>query len=62
MASEKGKTVDTQGFEAEMKKQKDLAKKSQKFVMDSAGIKWKISSDAPHSSFIGYSEEKSSKR
>ena len=35
MASEKGKTVDTQGFEAEMKKQKDLAKKSQKFVMDS---------------------------
>ena len=62
MASEKGKTVDTQGFEAEMKKQKDLAKKSQKFVMDSAGIKWKISSDAPHSSFIGYSEEKSSSK
>ena len=60
MASEKGKTVDMQGFEAEMKKQKDLAKKSQKFVMDSAGIKWKISSDTPHSSFIGYSEEKSS--
>ena len=51
--------MDTQGFEAEMKKQKDLAKKSQKFVMDSAGIKWKISSDAPHSNFIGYSEEKS---
>ena len=34
MASEKGKIVDSEGFESEMKKQKELAKKNQKFVMD----------------------------
>ena len=62
MASEKGKTVDTQGFEMEMKKQKNLAKKSQKFVMDSADIKWKFNNDLEHSNFIGYSEEKSSSK
>ena len=62
MASEKGKTVDMQGFEMEMKKQKNLAKKSQKFVMDSADIKWKLNNDLEHSNFIGYSEEKSSSK
>jgi len=62
MASEKGKTVDKEGFENEMKKQRNLAKKNQKFVMDSKDIKWKLSSDSPHSNFIGYSEEDSSSK
>ena len=62
MASEKGKMVDTQGFEIEMKKQKDLAKKSQKFVMDSTDIKWKLNNGSEHSKFIGYIEEKSSSK
>jgi len=62
MASEKGKTVDKKGFESEMKKQKELAKKSQKFIMDSTDITWKLSNDLPHSNFIGYSEENSSSK
>ena len=60
MASEKGKTVDKKGFKKEMNKQKDLAKKNQKFVMENKDIQWKITNDSPHSNFIGYSEEESS--
>ena len=62
MASEKGKIVDSEGFESEMKKQKELAKKNQKFVMDSEDIKWKLANDLPHSHFIGYTNENSSSK
>ena len=62
MASEKEKTVDIEGFEEEMNKQKDLAKKNQKFVMDSEDIQWKFVNNSPHSNFIGYSENESSSK
>lgn len=62
MASEKGKTVDKEGFESEMKKQKELAKKNQKFVMDSQDIKWKFANDLSHSNFIGYTDYNSSSK
>jgi len=62
MASEKGKSVNIEGFKNEMKKQKELAKKNQKFVMDNDNIKWKFDFNSKHSNFIGYEHEQSSSK
>ena len=57
MAEERDMTVDVDGFDIEMKKQKELAKTGQKFEMDNVDLKWNLETDNSHSIFVGYENE-----
>ena len=57
MAKEKKMTVDIDGFDVEMKNQKELAKSGQKFEMDNLDLKWKLETKSSHSIFVGYENE-----
>ena len=54
MAKEKKMTVDIDGFDVEMKNQKELAKSGQKFEMDNLDLKWNLETKSSHSIFVGY--------
>ena len=54
MAEERQMTVDTDGFDVAMKKQRELAKSGQKFISDSIDFDWQLSFDKKHSNFEGY--------
>ncbi|NLW47182.1 MAG: alanine--tRNA ligase [Firmicutes bacterium] len=54
MAEEKGLTVDIDGFDREMEKQRAKARESGKFVMNEDLTKWETVKDIPHSRFRGY--------
>ncbi len=54
MAEERQMTVDTDGFDVAMKKQRELAKSGQKFISDSIDFDWQLSFDKEHSNFEGY--------
>lgn len=54
MAEEKGLTVDIEGFNREMDKQRTKARESGKFVMSEDLAKWETVKEAPHSRFRGY--------
>ncbi len=54
MAEEKGLTVDTNGFNQEMDKQRTKARESGKFVMSEDLTKWETVKEVPHSQFRGY--------
>ena len=54
MAEERQMTVDTDGFDVAMKKQRELAKSGQKFISDSIDFDWQLSFDKEHSIFEGY--------
>ena len=57
MAKEKKMTVDLDGFDVEMKNQKELAKSGQKFEMDNLDLKWNLETKSSHSIFVGYENE-----
>ena len=57
MAEERKMTVDIDGFDIQMKKQKELAKTGQKFEMDNVDLKWNLETDNSHSIFVGYENE-----
>ena len=57
MAKERKMTVDIDGFDVEMKNQKELAKSGQKFVMDNLDLKWNLETKSSHSIFVGYENE-----
>ena len=57
MAEERKMTVDVDGFDIEMKKQKELAKTGQKFEMDNVDLKWNLETNSSHSIFVGYENE-----
>ena len=57
MAEEREMTVDVDGFDIEMKKQKELAKTGQKFEMDNVDLKWNLETNSSHSIFVGYENE-----
>ena len=57
MAKEKKMTVDIDGFDVEMKNQKELAKSGQKFEMDNLDLKWNLETKSSHSIFVGYENE-----
>ena len=57
MAEERKMTVDIDGFDVEMKNQKDLAKSGQKFEMDNLDLKWNLETKSSHSIFVGYENE-----
>ena len=57
MAKEKKMTVDIDGFDVEMKNQKELAKSGQKFEMENLDLKWKLETKSSHSNFVGYENE-----
>ena len=57
MAEERKMTVDIDGFDVEMKNQKELAKSGQKFEMDNLDIKWNLETKSSHSIFVGYENE-----
>lgn len=54
MAEEKGLTVDVDGFNQEMDKQRSKARESGKFVMSDDLAKWETVKKIPHSQFCGY--------
>jgi alanyl-tRNA synthetase len=54
MAEEKGLTVDIDGFNREMEKQRAKARESGKFVMGEDLTKWETVKEMPHSRFRGY--------
>ncbi len=54
MAEEKGLTVDIDGFNREMEKQRAKARESGKFVMGEDLAKWETVKDTTHSRFRGY--------
>ena len=54
MAEEKGLTVDIDGFNREMDRQRTKARESGKFVMSEDLTKWETVEEAPHSQFRGY--------
>ena len=57
MAEERKMTVDINGFDVEMKNQKELAKSGQKFEMDNLDLKWNLETKSSHSIFVGYENE-----
>ena len=57
MAKERNMTVDIDGFDVEMKNQKELAKSGQKFEMDNLDLKWNLETKSSHSIFVGYENE-----
>jgi len=57
MAEERKMTVDIDGFDIEMKNQKELAKSGQKFEMDNLDLKWNLETKSSHSIFVGYENE-----
>jgi len=57
MAEERKMTVDIDGFDVEMKNQKELAKSAQKFEMDNLDLKWNLETKSSHSIFVGYENE-----
>ena len=57
MAKERKMTVDIDGFDVEMKNQKELAKSGQKFEMDNLDLKWNLETKSSHSIFVGYENE-----
>jgi alanyl-tRNA synthetase len=57
MAEERNMTVDIDGFDVEMKNQKELAKSGQKFEMDNLDLKWNLETKSSHSIFVGYENE-----
>ena len=57
MAEEREMPVDVDGFDIEMKKQKELAKTGQKFEMDNVDLKWNLETNSSHSIFVGYENE-----
>ena len=57
MAEERKMTVDVNGFDFEMKKQKKLAKTGQKFEMNNGDLKWNLETNSNHSIFVGYENE-----
>ena len=57
MAKERKMTVDKDGFDVEMKNQKELAKSGQKFEMDNLDLKWNLETKSSHSIFVGYENE-----
>ena len=57
MAEERKMTIDVDGFDIEMKKQKELAKSGQKFEMDNIDLKWNLETESGHSIFVGYDNE-----
>tara|TARA_B100001093_G_scaffold138741_1_gene131321 strand:- start:1690 stop:4227 length:2538 start_codon:yes stop_codon:yes gene_type:complete len=57
MAEERKMTVDIDGFDFEMKNQKELAKSGQKFEMDNLDLKWNLETKSSHSIFVGYENE-----
>ena len=57
MAKEKKMTVDIDGFDVEMKNQKELAKSGQKFEMENLDLKWNLETKSSHSIFVGYENE-----
>ena len=57
MAEERKMTIDVDGFDIEMKKQKELAKSGQKFEMDNIDLKWNLETESDHSIFVGYDNE-----
>lgn len=57
MAEERKMTVDIDGFDVEMKNQKELAKSGQKFEMDNLHLKWNLETKSSHSIFVGYENE-----
>ena len=57
MAEERKMTVDIDGFDVEMKNQKELAKSGQKFEMDNLDLKWNLETKSSHSIFVGYKNE-----
>lgn len=57
MARERGLTVDSAGFEKEMKQQKERARAAGKFGSDQGDLdQWTILTDAGDSNFVGYDE------
>lgn len=54
MAEERQMKVDIEGFNVEMKKQRELAKSGQKFISDNIDFDWQLSFDKDHSIFEGY--------
>ena len=57
MAEERNMTIDVNGFDSEMSKQKELAKSGQKFEMHNIDLKWNLETDKKHSIFVGYDNE-----
>jgi alanyl-tRNA synthetase len=57
MAEERKMNIDVDGFDIEMKKQKELAKSGQKFEMDNIDLKWNLETESGHSIFVGYDNE-----
>ena len=57
MAEERKMTVDIEGFNIEMKSQKELAKSGQKFEMNNLDLKWNLENKSSHSIFVGYENE-----
>ena len=57
MAEERKMTVDIDGFDVEMRNQKELAKSGQKFEMDNLDLKWNLETKSSHSIFVGYENE-----
>ena len=57
MAEERKMTVDIDGFDVEMKNQKELAKSGQKFEMYNLDLKWNLETKSSHSIFVGYENE-----
>ncbi|MBN2858179.1 MAG: alanine--tRNA ligase [Candidatus Delongbacteria bacterium] len=55
MAEEIGFTLDTQGYETCMKKQKDQSRSNQKFK-DTREIEWVVLSETGHTEFTGYDQ------
>jgi len=55
MAEEIGFSVDFEGFEKEMKKQKDLSRKNKKFVVENK-FDWIELNDAALTTFVGYQD------
>lgn len=54
LADERGLTVDLLGFERAMEEQKERARQSSKFVMDSDEIKWTVFHNSKETEFKGY--------
>ena len=62
MAEERKMTVNIDGFDVEMKNQKELAKSGQKFEMDNLDLKWNLETKNSHSIFVGYENESTSSK
>jgi alanyl-tRNA synthetase len=56
MARERGLTVDKEGFEQEMKQQKQRAKAAGKFKRQTRDLQWEVVSTGDHSQFKGYEQ------